>query len=365
MSGRRLEVSNATGSYVVTVEDGALARLGEVVRAATDAPKAALVADETTARLFGDTAASSLEAAGIEVVSTSVPPGETSKSWAQAGVLLEWMACSGVARDDVVIALGGGVVGDVAGFCAAVYMRGIPVVQAPTTLLAQVDSAIGGKTGVDLAGGKNLAGAFHPPLAVAADTSCLKSLPEAEWRSGLAEVAKSAVLVSADALETLERDACGLIGAREPEPVERAVSMAAGFKAGVVSLDERESGVRECLNYGHTLGHAIERVAGYGTLTHGSAVAEGIRFAALLSQRVIGSDPAWTSRQGALLDSLGLERTARTWAAEDLSAAMRADKKVRGGIVRFVLTSGPGEWCVQAVDSANIEAALADWIRGA
>ena len=361
MSGDVLRVGTHGAGYDVLVEPGALSRVGEVTRELTGAGTAALVTDETVAALYGARVRASLGSAGLGVVSRSVPPGEGSKSWECAGELLEWLAASRIERDDVVVALGGGVVGDLAGFCAATYMRGIALVQVPTTLLGQVDSAIGGKTAVDLAAGKNLAGAFWPPVAVLADLDCLATLPEREWRSGLAEVAKSAMLTSGDAVTALEVDAEALLAKRDAGAVRRAVSMAAGLKARVVSADEREAGEREALNYGHTLAHAIEKTAGYGALPHGQTVAEGIRFAALLAQRVLGADAAWTARQDGLLDSLGLPAAARPWAPEDLAAAMRADKKVREGLVRFVMTTAPGQWCVERVDSATIDAALAEW----
>ena len=227
-----------------------------------------------------------------------VPAGEATKDWEHAGRVLEALSEAGLGRDSLVVALGGGVVGDLAGFCAATYLRGVPVVQVPTTLLAQTDSAIGGKTGVDLPRGKNLAGAFWQPFLVASDTSVLGTLPEQEWASGLAEVAKSGALDSADSLAGLESDVADVLS-REPGAVQRAVRMAASFKARVVSGDEREAADRECLNYGHTLAHALERELGYGTITHGAAVAEGMRFAARLAERVLGTDPAWTQTAGA------------------------------------------------------------------
>lgn len=365
MTLRSLEVASAAGCYMITVGAGLLEDVGAIARGVSDAGRAALICDTATRQRFEATVSASLEGAGFRVEVLDVPCGETSKTWARAGEVLERLAVRGIGRDDVVVALGGGVVGDLGGFCAAVYMRGIPVIQVPTTLLAQVDSAIGGKTGVDLRAGKNLAGAFQAPLAVIADTACLASLPDEEWRSGLAEVAKSAALAGAEAFGALESDAAALVGRADEGAIERAVWMAAGLKVGVVSSDERESGPRECLNLGHTLGHAIERVAGYGTLTHGRAVAEGLRFAALLAERVIGADPSWSARQAALLDELGLTGTDRQWSADDLIEAMRSDKKARGGVVRFVLSAAPGAWCVERVDEGTISSTLGDWLASA
>jgi 3-dehydroquinate synthase len=350
---RTIAVSSPCGSYEVVIGPGVLDSLGETARSVSAARVAVVVADDTTGELFGQRATASLENAGIRVERLTVPAGEPSKTWRHAGDVLEGLSERGIARDDLLVALGGGVVGDLAGFCAATYMRGVGLIHVPTTLLAQADSSIGGKTGVDLPRGKNLAGAFWQPRAVVADTTCLVTLSDQEWRSGLAEVAKSAILDGEDAVRALEADAERLV-IREAVAVESAVVMAATLKARLVSADERETGDRESLNYGHTLGHAIERVAGYGTVPHGVAVADGIRFAARLAELVAGSDPAWTRRQEDLLDAVGLERGGCPYEAQALIACMRADKKVRGGEVRFVLSDGPGRWQVRAIDDAVV-----------
>lgn len=353
-------VSVPGGSYAVAIGPGLLGTLGETVRPLAPGPRCVLVTDDGVGPLYSGAAVTSLVDSGFEVALLSVPRGEPTKSWPQAGRLLEEFGDAGLGRDGLVVALGGGVVGDLAGFCAATYLRGVPVVQVPTTLLAQVDSAIGGKTGVDLPRGKNLAGAFWQPRAVVADTLCLQTLPESEWRSGLAEVAKSAALDSEESFARLEADTLGL-ASREELAVERSVRMAAGLKARVVSGDEREAADRECLNLGHTLAHALERELGYGTVTHGAAVAEGLRFAARLAERVAGVDPAWTARQECLLDSLGLGRMKYACEPAALADAMLADKKVRAGLVRFVFSTGPGSWAVKAVDAAVLMDSLVAW----
>jgi 3-dehydroquinate synthase len=232
--------------------------------------------------------------------------------------------------------------------------------QVPTTLLAQVDSSVGGKTGVDLRAGKNLAGAFKQPLVVLADTAVLGSLPEPEWASGLAEVAKSAVIDSEEFLSWVERSEDGL-RAREAAVVAEAVRRCVTFKARVVSADEREQGERECLNYGHTFGHALEAVAGYGTLAHGLAVAEGMRFAARLAVEVASAPMALVKRQDALLDALGLPFIAQRFEIQELLGAMRSDKKARNGSIRFVLPTAPGEWRCEAVAESTIVEHLAAW----
>ncbi|MBA4371190.1 MAG: 3-dehydroquinate synthase [Coriobacteriaceae bacterium] len=346
--------------YDVRIGRGVLAELGSGLRALTKAARVALVADERVWGLYGERVFSSLLSAGFRVSPVTVPAGEGSKSWDRAGDVLERLATAGISRDDVVVALGGGVTGDLAGFCAAVYMRGIPFVQAPTTLLAQVDSSIGGKTGVDLAAGKNLAGAFWQPLAVFADTSVLQTLSDEEWSSGLAEVAKCALLAGGESYTWL-KDNAERLRAREPDCAPGAVSRAAAFKAGVVAADEREFGTRECLNYGHTFGHALERAAGYGSISHGAAVVEGMRFAAAVAEDVLGVDPGVRAAQEALFEGLGLVRPPLRADPAEISRAMRRDKKVRGGALRFVLLKAPGVWEVATVDEAVVEKRSAEW----
>ena len=238
--------------------------VGELVRlVAPGARKVAIITDNNVGDLFGLTVERKLIEAGFDVHPLSVAAGEASKSWAVAGEVLEALAELRLDRDDLVLALGGGVIGDLAGFVAATYLRGISFVQVPTTLLAQVDSSVGGKTGVDLRAGKNLAGAFKQPLLVIADTSTLSLLPEPEWASGLAEIAKSAVVDGEEFLGWLEENAAALV-ARDEAAVNEAVKRSVGFKSRVVTADETEAGPRECLNYGHTFGHALEKVSGYG-----------------------------------------------------------------------------------------------------
>ncbi len=360
MSGRTFIVEAAAGAYEVLVGPGLLDASGAIVRRLMPGDAVALVTDSNVAALYGDRAVAGLEAAGVRVHRVVIPPGEGSKSWERAGAVLDAFAGARLTRDDAVVALGGGVVGDMAGFCAATYMRGLRVAQVPTTLLAQVDSAIGGKTAVDLPAGKNLVGAFWPPVGVIADTSCLATLPDVEWSSGMAEVAKAAVLDGPSAVSMLEADARALM-TRAADAVDRAVLMAVAFKAGIVSSDEREGGERESLNYGHTLGHALERVAGYGVIPHGAAVAEGIRFAAMLAERVAGADPAWSHRQDGLLTSLGSPHRPCAYPAAALLAAMHSDKKVKAGTVRFVMCTEPGIWQVRPVSDKDLSDGLSAW----
>ncbi|MGH2590301.1 MAG: 3-dehydroquinate synthase, partial [Actinomycetota bacterium] len=259
-------------------------------------------------------------------------------------------------RDDLVVALGGGSVGDLAGFVAATYMRGVPFVQVPTSLTAQVDAAIGGKTAVNLPEGKNLVGAFHQPVAVLADVSTLATLPEREYRSGLAEVAKYALTLDFELLALLERDPAPVLR-RDPAALEALVARCVRAKAGVVGEDERDAGRRLILNYGHTLGHALERVDAFAGRSHGEAVAVGMVFAARIAE-ARGSGPAGlAARHVRLLSSLGIESGGGLPPADEVLTAMRMDKKYRGG-VRFVLLEEVGRPVV--VDSLP-----EDLLRGA
>jgi 3-dehydroquinate synthase len=360
VSGQAVRVEIGEAAYDVLVGPGILIEVGRRVAMVAGAKRVALVSDTSVAELFGARVGAVLVTAGFDVFPLSVEPGEPSKSWQVAGELLEAFARVGLDRLDLVVALGGGVIGDLAGFAAATYLRGIDFVQVPTTLLAQVDSSVGGKTGVDLSAGKNLVGAFKQPRLVVADTETLGTLADAEWASGLAEVAKSAVIGGEAFLGWLEENARGIRG-REERVITDTVVRCVTFKSGVVRSDEKEDGVRECLNYGHTLGHAIEKVAGYGVVPHGIAVAEGMRFAARLSVEAGHGSVEFVLRQDSLLDDLGLPAIDTSFPPDELREAMHADKKARGGHVRFVLPDAPGLWRCEPVADAMIREHLAAW----
>jgi len=358
--GRRIPVAVPGAFYDVEIGSGLLADVPERIAALTPSRRCALVTDEHVASIVGARLDSALASAGFDVAAFTVAAGEASKRWTVAGDLVEGFASAKLGRDDFVIALGGGVIGDLAGFAAAVYLRGVDFVQVPTTLLAMVDSSVGGKTAVDLTAGKNLAGAFKQPKGVFADTEVLASLPLSEWRSGIAEAAKSAVLDGEEFLGWLEQNA-EKVEAKDDEAVSELVARCVSFKSKVVARDQHEEGPRECLNYGHTLGHAAEKVAGYGSLTHGAAVAEGMRFAARVAVEVAGADPAFVRRQDRLLDRLGLAPVAPRLDPGEVLDAMRGDKKVRGGTVRMVLATAPGEWRCEPVEDSTIRAHLDAW----
>lgn len=320
-----------------------------------------LVTDTHVAPLLADAWQARLTAWGARVTRSEVPAGEATKNMAVAARLCEEAARAGLDRRDLIVALGGGMVGDLAGFVAAIYLRGVRFIQIPTTLLAMVDSSVGGKTGVNLPQGKNLVGCFHQPIRVIADLAALDSLPAREFRSGLAEVVKYGVIADRALFERLESEADAVL-ARADDRLAAIVARSCELKAAVVCADEREGGLRAILNYGHTFGHALENAAGYGAWLHGEAVAVGMVFAAALSARVRGLAPDDAARQGALLARFGLPVRlapgAAPWPA--FRALMDADKKTVGGVPRFVLaprlgTAEPG--CV--VGEADLTAAVA------
>jgi len=357
--------ADADRSYDIVVGRGTIASLGAAL-AAAGACRVVVVADAAVATTHASAASASLKAAGIDATQLSVAAGEGSKSTAEAARLWGEFARLAVDRHTHVVAVGGGVVGDLAGFVAATFARGLRVWQVPTTLVAQVDSAIGGKTGINLDSGKNLVGAFWQPRGVVADIDTLATLPPREFTSGLAEVVKYGVILDADFFAWLETNASATRN-RSPEALEHVVERSAALKAQIVERDEHETtGLRAILNYGHTFAHAFETAAGYGTLLHGEAVAIGMtaaaRLAALLGR--VGAD--FVARQEALLRAFGLPVTSADLAwtpppADALLTIMGRDKKTVDGRLRFVLPSRLGH--AELVD--GIDAALVRRVLGA
>jgi len=289
-----------------------------------------------------------------------LPDGEQHKTLQTVGAVLDALVRAKMNRDATVLALGGGVVGDIAGFAAACYQRGIGYVQIPTTLLAQVDSAVGGKTGVNHPGGKNLIGAFHQPQGVIADTDTLATLPDRELKAGLAEVIKYGCVWDALLFCWLEDNVRKLL-ARDPEALTHAITRSCQIKAAVVAKDEREQNLRAILNYGHTFGHAIEAATGYETYLHGEAVGLGMLIAADLSKRSGLIDAAVAARIGALLKQAGLPTAAPRVGAARILELMQMDKKVLGGAVRLVLLEKLGRAIVTGdYPQAALEATLAE-----
>lgn len=316
-----------------------------------------VVTDEHVAALHRMPLEETLRAAGWTPKSLTLSPGETTKSASSLQTIYEAALRWGLDRKTPVLALGGGVVGDLAGFAAATLLRGLPLIQLPTTLVAQVDSAIGGKTGINHAVGKNLIGAFHQPRLVCADLATLATLPDLEWTSGLAEVVKHALIAEMDFLDFLETN-WPKVRAREAATVGEMVYRAARIKAVVVSEDEREQGRRAILNFGHTFGHAIERVAGYGQFTHGEAVALGMRAALHLSQRL--HPDVSLERAHRLVQQLPVRNRLADVPVAALMEAMRFDKKIEAKTQRFVVLRRVGEaYVTAAATPADVEAAWA------
>jgi 3-dehydroquinate synthase len=344
----------------IVIARGALARLGRFTRDVTGASHAVLVTDPLVHRLHGRDAVRSLRGAGLAVSVVQVPRGEAAKRVPRLERVWTALAASGLGRDGAVVALGGGSVGDLAGFAAATWLRGVRWVAVPTTLLAQVDASVGGKTAVDLPAGKNLVGAFHQPSGVLVDPELLATLPARQRRNGLAEVVKTGFAVDAALWRWLEAH-LDLLDQGQPAALAGAVERSLAAKARVVRADPRErpGGVRTALNFGHTLGHAIEAALGYRRLLHGEAVAIGMRAAAWLSVRVAGLDAGSHVRLEAALDHLGLPIRMPPIALAKLHNAMSQDKKRARGEVRWVLTPRIGDASVpRAVESRLVRAAL-------
>lgn len=335
---RELRVEVPGRPYTVFVGPGLLARAAELIPALPRAEVAALITDASVDALHGAVARGGLAGLGVRVEQLTLEPGERTKSPATVERAWRWLVEVGAHRGDLVVALGGGVVGDVAGFAAATYHRGIAWVQMPTTLLGQVDAAIGGKTGVDLPEGKNLVGAFHQPLVVIADTATLATLPAREYATGLAEVIKHGLIGPAALRERLEAGA-GAILDRDPETTTAMVAEAAAVKVAVVSEDETEAGARAHLNYGHTLGHALEALGGYERWSHGEAVAIGMVFAAHLARELGYADHV--AEHAKLLSAYGLPTGGASFSYEDVAVAWRRDKKYDHGN-RFVVLEDLG-----------------------
>lgn len=330
-------------SYDIVIGSGLLSRAAEFFEPLKLGKRGVVITDSNVWSNHAPALQDALHKAGFETEVLTVPAGEASKSLRQAERLLEKLPGCGLDRKSFVVALGGGVVGDLAGFVAATYLRGLPYVQVPTTLLAQVDSSVGGKTGVNLPQGKNLVGAFHQPRLVLVDTGTLATLPERELRAGFAEVIKHGAIRDAEFFAWLEREHKAAL-ALEPAAVAHVVRRCCEIKADVVSRDERETGLRAILNFGHTIGHAMEALADYVGLLHGEAISMGMCAAAWLSVKRAGLSEADAKRICALIGATGLPtKLGDKYKIEDLFEAMRLDKKARGGKLRFVLLKRLGE----------------------
>jgi len=340
---RIVPVQLGNRSYAIKIGGGLLAQLGRDCKHLKFGDRCAIITDANVGKKFAKPVYESLLKAGFEPSLITIPAGEKSKSLKCVQHCYDQLAAHRLERKSFIVALGGGVVGDLAGFVAATYLRGIPFVQIPTTLLAQVDSSVGGKTGVNLRAGKNLVGAFYQPRLVLCDLGTLKTLPEREFRTGLAEVIKYGIIYDADLFAQLEKNLPRILK-RDEKVLSQIIARCCEIKAEVVSQDETESGLRAILNFGHTIGHAIENSSGYGKYLHGEAISIGQIAAAKLSQKILGLPQGDVERIENLFARTGLPTRIKLNSAQrqKLFAAMKLDKKVSDGEIKFVLAQQIG-----------------------
>jgi 3-dehydroquinate synthase len=356
---------DGTLDYPVMVGPGLLSALPALLREHAPAHRYGLIADTTVAELYGRRVREELEHSGAKCDLITFPPGEASKTRSSWTELTDVLLTAGMGRDGAVLALGGGVTGDLAGFVAATYLRGVPVVQIPTSLVAMVDAAVGGKTGVDVPSGKNLVGAFYPPRLVVADTATIASLPRTERAQGLVEAVKHGAIADATYLDGLEADLPALLDG-DADITTRAVLRSVAIKAQVVSEDERESGLREILNFGHTLGHALEAAADYA-LPHGTAVGMGMVLEARLGEALGVTRSGTADRLARIVVQLGLPLSPDPHTPKDtILGFVRSDKKARQGRARYVLLEVLGrvmraEGWSREVPDHEVDKVLEDW----
>ena len=353
---QRIEVKLGTRSYPIFIGAGAMSLPDEFSRV-IPARDVLIVTNTIVGPLYSAKLTAAL--APRRCIEVALPDGEVHKTLANVSRMLDVLIANRFARDACVVALGGGVVGDMAGFAAACYQRGISFVQVPTTLLAQVDSSVGGKTGVNHPGGKNLIGAFHQPAAVFADTDALSTLPEREFRAGFAEVIKYGLIIDREFFDWLEANAVTLL-ARDTDALTHAIKRSCEIKAEIVARDEREQGDRALLNLGHTFGHAIESATNYSTWLHGEAVGAGMLLAADLSQRLGWLNAGDVARVKRVLEIFGLRTDVSELAAATLEENMKIDKKVAAGRIRLVLLKAIGK---SVVTGDYEDAALRETLR--
>jgi len=338
-------------AYPIHIGSGLLGRV-DLLLPHLAAKRVAIVSNTTVAPIYLDRVAGPLDAAGVRVTKVLVPDGESHKDWATLNLVFDGLLRTRCDRQTTVIALGGGVIGDLAGFAAATFMRGMPFIQMPTTLLAQVDSSVGGKTGINHPLGKNMIGAFHQPQLVLADVTTLDTLPPRELAAGLAEVIKHGLILDAAFFDWLEANMERLV-ARDPEALTHAIRRSVEIKAEIVARDERETGDRALLNFGHTFGHAIEAGLGFGTWLHGEAIGAGMVMAADLSRRLGHLRERDVDRVKSLVARAGLPIVAPALGPDRYLDLMSFDKKAQGGRVRFILLKRLGNAYVRAEAPAD------------
>lgn len=350
---RVIQVGLGDRSYPITVGSGILDRTGEIVQSHGFVSPIPVITDDRVASLYGDQILDSLRQSGFETELLSFPAGEPSKTLETVSKLYDGMVGLKPERKSGIIALGGGVPGDIAGFVAATYLRGIPFIQVPTTLLAQVDSSVGGKVGVDHAGGKNLIGAFHQPVHVLIDTATLKTLDRRQVKSGLAEVIKHGVIRDETLFQKIEKNLDALLDVHE-HIYQEIVPWNCQIKAQVVEQDEREQGLRAILNFGHTIGHAIEALTGYETYLHGEGVALGMKIEAKLGARLGITPPDVVSSIERLLNKTNYPLDRPAIEADTLLESMFRDKKVQDRTLRFVFPTRLGDVVIQSVNDLQL-----------
>lgn len=354
----RVRVDLADRGYDIVIREGLLDRVGEFLLPLTKGPAAVVVTNHTVKRLYGARLLRSLKAAGFKPTVLSLPDGERTKSLKWVSMILDELVRRRYERQTFLLAVGGGVIGDVASFAASVYLRGLPFIQVPTTLVAQVDSSIGGKTGVNHPRGKNLIGSFYQPRLVLSDPSVLRTLPAREYRAGLAEVIKYGVIADAGFFEFLERDMRRILDL-EVTTVRHVIRTSSAIKAAVVSEDEREGDRRRILNFGHTVGHALETVTGYRRYKHGETVAIGMVAAARLAGELGLAAADVGARILGVVRQTGLPAQIPAYTASALLRAMRHDKKVQDKRIHFVLPDRIGHVIVCPVEEPHIRRILA------
>lgn len=348
---QQIRVELGKNSYPIYIESGILSRVGDILKRHLPLPKVALVTNSAINNLYGDTVRESLQSVGIKVKTAEIPDGEQAKSLEWLGKLFDAFIEFRMTRHSGVIALGGGVAGDLAGFAAATFMRGISLIQIPTSLIAQVDSSVGGKTAINHPSGKNLIGAFHQPKLVLIDIDVLKTLPERELKSGLAEVIKHGFIMDRGLFDYMENDAGKILGL-DIQSLQQLVSRSCKDKATIVQQDEKERNLRAILNYGHTVGHSIEAVAGYNVFRHGEAISMGMAVAGRIAVNMGVLDEECSLRQDALLAQYGLPTKFPDVDIDRVIDTVYLDKKIKGGgKPRFVLLKDIGK----AIIMENIE----------
>ncbi len=340
---RTIQVELGTRTYRIAIGSNLIKNLGVECRALALGDKCAIITDSNVSSHYGEVAFQSLKSAGFDPVLVVIPAGEISKNLSEVQSCYEVLAGHRVERKSFIVALGGGVVGDLAGFLAATYLRGIPLVQVPTTLLAQVDSSVGGKVGVNLKAGKNLVGAFYQPRYVACDQSVFATLPDREFKAGLAEVIKYGIIYDQSFFAKIEQNLKLLLD-RDPVFLTEVVARCCEIKAEIVAQDETETGLRAILNFGHTIGHGLEAISGYGQWLHGEAISIGQIAAARLSARILGFPESEVDRIRTLFARVGLPTRINLSEEQQkrLLEAMNVDKKVVSGKIKFVLARSVG-----------------------